>query len=407
MASRCILQFFTGIAVLSAAAPSAPKPDVVVHEWGTFTTVAGRDGRAVDWLPLGGRDDLPCFVEHFDDRAIGRIKGISGAALNAIPDYATARANLLGRVRMETPVLYFYANEPTRVNVRVDFPQGLMTEWYPKAVVAQRTMTTQSLRAANGTTWLRWDNVAIAPNTTPHFPKGAEPSHYYPARETDAAPLTVGTQAEKFLFYRGVANFDVPISTVGLGDTSVRVTNLGKSPLPVVMVFTNRGGKVGIRVERNVAGEVTIAAPAPGGSLSAVRRTLEAILVGEGLFAKEASAMVETWRDTWFEEGTRVFYLFPKSTVDEVLPLSVTPAPARTVRVFVGRMDVITPTMQRNVTAALRSNDVAVLASYGRVLGPIADRVLGETRDVAERGRIQRVLDAALVAQVRSGTSCP
>ena len=30
--------------------------------------------------------------------------------------------------------------------------------------------------------------------------------------------------------------------------------------------------------------------------------------------------MVATWRDSWFEEGMRVFYLTPRSVVDSVLP---------------------------------------------------------------------------------------
>ena len=29
-------------------------PDLTVHEWGTFTAIAGKDGRAVKWLPLTG-----------------------------------------------------------------------------------------------------------------------------------------------------------------------------------------------------------------------------------------------------------------------------------------------------------------------------------------------------------------
>ena len=32
----------------------ARAPEVVAHEWGTFTTVAGDDGQAINWLPLGG-----------------------------------------------------------------------------------------------------------------------------------------------------------------------------------------------------------------------------------------------------------------------------------------------------------------------------------------------------------------
>src|SRR6202158_3218109 len=35
------------------------------HEWGTFTSIAGVDGRAVEWSPLTGSTDLPGFVEQF------------------------------------------------------------------------------------------------------------------------------------------------------------------------------------------------------------------------------------------------------------------------------------------------------------------------------------------------------
>ena len=36
----------------SADEPQA-VPDLTVHEWGTFTAIAGTDGRAIEWLPLG------------------------------------------------------------------------------------------------------------------------------------------------------------------------------------------------------------------------------------------------------------------------------------------------------------------------------------------------------------------
>jgi hypothetical protein len=35
--------------------------------------------------------------------------------------------------------------------------------------------------------------------------------------------------------------------------------------------------------------------------------------MAQGLFPKEAHAMVDTWRDSWFEEGTRAFYILPAS----------------------------------------------------------------------------------------------
>src|SRR5260370_33772620 len=40
---------------------------LTAHEWGTFTSIAGNDGEAVEWSPLTRSTDLPGFVEHFLD----------------------------------------------------------------------------------------------------------------------------------------------------------------------------------------------------------------------------------------------------------------------------------------------------------------------------------------------------
>src|SRR5215207_6589775 len=91
-------------------------PDTLVaHEWGTFTTVAGEDGEPIEWLPLQGPDDLPCFVERFRN--------------------FRSKVTIAATVRMETPVIYFYAPRQTTVDVAVQFPRGLVTEWYPRAAV--------------------------------------------------------------------------------------------------------------------------------------------------------------------------------------------------------------------------------------------------------------------------------
>src|SRR5580704_12039945 len=91
-----ILGFLVFCAVLLAHFSHAAKPpvysDLSVHEWGTFTSIAGNDGRVLRWLPLTGSNDLPGFVEHFRDAAF--------------------KVGLSGTVRMETPVLYFYAPHP-------------------------------------------------------------------------------------------------------------------------------------------------------------------------------------------------------------------------------------------------------------------------------------------------------
>ena len=83
------------------AVPDATEANSVqgltVHEWGTFTSVAGPDGKAIEWLPAGGPTDLPCFVK------------LGGAGEKGLP--ATEQGGRANRtlVRMETPVLYFYS----------------------------------------------------------------------------------------------------------------------------------------------------------------------------------------------------------------------------------------------------------------------------------------------------------
>src|SRR6184192_1259142 len=116
-------------AAICSAMPAptrANDPDALtVHEWGTFTSIAGSDGTAVEWHALGGPSDLPCFVE----RSAFNIKGA-----------------LAGTVRMETPVLYFYAPRDAMVDVRVRFRGGVITEWFPRALV-QQSNTPVSLRS--------------------------------------------------------------------------------------------------------------------------------------------------------------------------------------------------------------------------------------------------------------------
>src|ERR1700680_3722016 len=70
-----------GLLVVSLAGWSADEhtlPDLTVHEWGTFTAIAGKDGRAAEWLPLSlprypPSTDLPQFVEHIRRQLQGGV----------------------------------------------------------------------------------------------------------------------------------------------------------------------------------------------------------------------------------------------------------------------------------------------------------------------------------------------
>jgi hypothetical protein len=388
-------------AVLFATATRAPE--VVAHEWGTFTTVAGEDGQAINWLPLGGPSDLPCFVEHFKNTV---FKFIGNAEQEGPIDYATARSALVGTVRMETPVLYFYAPEDATVGVSVRFPRGLMTEWYPKAVVNQPNVVSTVLDNPNVVGGITWSAVQILPSRVGQYPQDSGQSHYYSARSTDASPLSVAGQFEKFLFYRGVASFPPLLSAALNNDGSVRVTNLGQRPIPNVILFENRAGVLSYRFAGPLEGSTTLAKPTRSTGLDDLRAELVQMLVKTGLYDKEARAMVETWRDSWFEEGARVFYIVPPASVDEILPLTITPSPAAIARAFVGRMEVITPDALVRIQTALATGDDATLERQGRFLGPIADRLVARTSDISERNKIRAVTNTVFAAYVKRMGGC-
>ena len=69
---------------------------------------------------------------------------------------------------------------------------------------------------------------------------------------------------------------------------------------------------------------------------------------------REAEAMVQTWRDSWFEEdGLRVLYVLPRPWTDQTLPMTLDPAPQQLVRVMVGRAEILTPDLQQRLSALL------------------------------------------------------
>src|SRR5262249_48881267 len=170
---------------------------------------------------------------------------------------------------------------------------------------------------------------------------------------------------------------------------------------PTVILFERRGGKVGYRVS-NLGDEVFLDPPDMTATVEHLYSDLEAALVARGLYSEEAHAMLETWRNTWFEEGSRLFYLVPSSFVETILPLSITPAPAQVTRVFVGRLELVSPATQKAVSAALRANDQATLAKYGRFLEPIL-AVIRERNATARQGQKSRANPGTDVVRSASG----
>jgi hypothetical protein len=384
-----------------SAAPAAPVPPpvaperLVAHEWGTFTSFSGSDGIPVGFTP--NNNDLPGFI-YYPINEMGKGGRLSRGGL----------------VSMETPVIYFYTDKDVKVSVKVDFPKGWITEWYPFA--HEGPIQTPRNEKFGGQS-IKW-NVKLTPTEPNRFPRDRNnrENHYYHARETDAVPLQVevpqrkgdddeyyyderglrgGTilQREKFLFYRGVGTFAPPVTVKALGGDKVRVLNGSGGKASGLVLVRVQGGKVGFRSVGALESGATLDTqiPAAADQRVALGEFLVKELTAAGLYEKEAKAMVKTWDSAWFgEEGTRLLYLVPPAKTDELLPLTMDPKPTELVRVLVGRHDFLTPEAE-----AVADKELARLRAAQKEIDAASAelRKLGRFTNEAQQQALQR-LDA-------------
>jgi hypothetical protein len=371
---------------------SSSSPDFTAHEWGTFTSISAPNGRPMDWLTLAGSANLPTFVEHFRD--------------------VNFKGGLRGMIRMETPVLYFYSPSELNVSVSASFSRGLITEWFPHADSVNPYLDPHifSLCGQNTPGSIFWSSVHIDAHGASDFPNDNSGNSYYAARETASAPLELSTptgpQREKFLFYRGVAAFYPPLAATLGPDGSVNLQNGNsdgatakrrnmEAEIADVILFERRGSNLGYRVLGPLRDQAALAPPSLNASLDSLQAHLENMLISEGLFPDEAHAMLETWKNSWFEEGSRLIYIVPRNFVDSVLPLRIEPAPSNLVRVYVGRLELITPATQQAVESALTTRDHSALAKYNRFLDSILCYMLQESdSDPARQKRLLSYLNS-------------
>jgi hypothetical protein len=395
--------------VLTSTAAQAATPPLVVHEWGTFTSVQGHEGKQVWWLPHL-QTDLPQFVyaRNVQDG------GFSGVRLTGGKDSGQAI------LRLVTPVIYFYSDTERSVDVRVKMPEGMITEWYPQATrIGPAYRPDGRGQPVVSDSLIEWQGVTILPRNTAEASAASlirtrddpQTDHYYSARATDANLLRVssasarkGTEYERDLFYRGLANLPGPLTaTVDPNETQLTLVTSGKESLNKLFVVTIRKGLMRYqqvaRVTADKSTDVALDA-APFGALDDTRAQLMddmvKALVGQGLYEKEARAMVDTWKHQWFaEEGSRVFYLLPRAWTDRVLPLEVTPRPDRVVRVMVGRAELIMPSVERGLKQEIMAYKSGDAAAQERAVANVREMNLGRFLLPAQQIALGSAIDTA------------
>ena len=403
---------------LQAAPSPTPREGYVAHEWGTFTSVQAADGQQIEWNPLTV-SELPKFVYDLMSPG-GTNRSTNLRLLSSKTAYRTLQ-------RMETPVIYFYADAPQTVDVSVNFPQGVVTEWYPQVrpLPPPKPNAVAPLRHT-----LNWDHLHILPpaNATA-LPVDASGSHYYAARETDANRVAITTstgaqETEKFLFYRGVGDFRAPLTvTMSADGQELTLRNDGTNELRHAFIYQLHDGKGSFQpVQALGAGDSKTLTLPPADRQEPLPRLRETFaqalrsgLTQEGLYPREATAMVKTWDDSWLAEpGVRVLYTLPRPWTDLILPLEFSPAPREIIRVMVGRAEVITPqaelALRHETQRYVDGDDVArarVVANvrrlgFGRFLEPAMRRLLiKNSTNRAFSARSWELLEAATKSESR------
>jgi hypothetical protein len=368
---RQVLFAVCSVAVLSRAVAA----ELVVHEWGTLTTIHSASGKPQSGLNrIDAADVLPDFVHRYEPEHTRHDPAKQFGKSPLVP----GRPDVT--MRLETPVIYFHppagARFETPIDVGVKFRGGILNEFYPAATadVAVDLPRIQD-KVSAGTLparpmfdilnnyvvgSLKWSGVRI--HDTVVAPLTDNPIWLAP-REVQAGSVfvTEAGEGERYLFYRGVANLEALLQT-RTSEGAVRIaaphvlTWLATSTVTLRDVWL-----ADIRVDGVVAfrehGPVTIVKDKPDAELGRIQRfarsdyqaegarrlraSLKRALLAQGLYADEAEAMLDTWKASYFgKPGLRMFYVVPSEWTDYFLPLEFS-VPVRVNRAIVGRIDFV------------------------------------------------------------------
>lgn len=365
---------FANISCCHAAEPdqsSQPGKDrLVVHEWGTFTSLQDERGDAIGGI---NEDDEP--VPEFVHRIASFL--LLGPGANIPINYQGApQCHPDVTMRLETPVVYFHPSPndtlPFSIKVEVAFKSGWLSEYYPAADVeapgVKGEMSFGPIRA-DTVGRLRWKNLQVGAGG--NAPDTSSPVWLTPRAVQSAAVTSADGEHEQFLFYRGVGHVDSPLrvsrkaSNHSLVITADFRAAQQTAPTPSAMrkiwlteirddkscAFRELSG-----FEVQTTGKTHIVATTPDtfhvsdfhvDNVAKLCASMRSALIEDGLFPDEADALLNTWRLSYFESpGLRLFYLLPRSWTDRVLPMQIS-RDANLVRTMVGRIEIVTPDERR------------------------------------------------------------
>ena len=364
-------QITLALGLVGAVLATQAEP-LVVHEWGTFTSLQDEAGRT-----LGGinTDDepVPGFCHDLGNRIIAGLRQAPPILGKGVPSCDPQIT-----MRLETPVIYFHpppnALGPMKVSVKVAFRGGWLTQFYPAAETGGFSPLARLTEETTGT--LAWNHLEVGGPA--NGPETTERVWTAPRAVTAAGLATTNGESEKFLFYRGVGHLFCPLQVSRTADgqklegsTQCQDALATRQPLSIshlwLASFRGNGtcafrGLSPVTIGPGASGAgapplFSVPAQFAGGDYSRakvteLRRQMHQALEQDGLFADEADALLNTWEQSYFKSsGLRLFFMVPRAWTDHYLPLDIS-VPCEIKRVMVGRLELVTPE-QRALLALL------------------------------------------------------
>jgi hypothetical protein len=364
---RASILLLVAVLALGSTAFASSEP-LVVHEWGTFTSLQDEGGNAIGGINVDD-EPVPRFVH---DLMRNRTYASPNIFAKGLPGGSREEITM----RLETPVMYFHlppGSAPRSVDVSVQFRGGLLSQFYPDA--ASNVSVGKMFPAINEKTIGKLDWPAV--NVGTHAAGPATDSHVWLApRAVDAADLTAASgESERYLFYRGVGHIDAPVTATQKDGqvyfttrNNYALTESGYVMIPKLWLahFSPDGtcraielGPLGGPVNQFISTPLDLQnAKQPVLDLNGLRASMKQSLVSNGLFEDEAEAMLCTWEKSYFKSaGQRLFYIVPRGWTDHYLPLKLS-ADAKIERVMIGRLELISPEQREALKELATMKDI-------------------------------------------------
>ncbi|OQW48891.1 MAG: hypothetical protein A4S09_13060 [Proteobacteria bacterium SG_bin7] len=395
------LNYLIGLFLLTGVSSAQARLDV--HEWGTFTSLVGSNGKTQHGM-YHEDEKLPDFVHNFGEILSPRQSNFLGRSgdcdprrdKGCIPERMIT--NSFVSQKMETPVVYFYSDRQQPVTINVRFPNGAVTQSYPAPVSTSPTPNDEKL--INGNTTYQ---IEVLDSKNAKLPEVDPTNIYSHARNVQSNFVRAGSEIEKFIFYRGLGHYQPRLNIHSIGLDLAFLADKGFEPQITFLVDVNSQGHaqmirvrgIGHNKEVTVSGEIIRQLKnhdlrenkhvMNGEQMNA---TLLQALIGAGLYQDEAQAMLDTWSHGYFKTpGLRVLYILSRSEVEQVLPLTVSPRPDNLNRAFIGRIEVLRQDEELRILKDIESQcENFKVESLGRFAEPILRRVYEVYKEVATAG---------------------